>query len=192
MDLAGITRAAKQDLLDPWFRTDQPPVLLAAGRLHPQKDYPTLLRAFARVRSDREVRLVILGEGDERPRLEALTRKLALTDHVRLPGYQKNPYAYMARAAAFILSSRWEGFPNVLLEALACGCSVISTDCPNGPSELLAGGHFGRLVPVGDEVALERAILASLDAPPDKMRQRRRAEEFAVDTIAEEYLQLVA
>ncbi len=150
----------------PWFGLGQPPVVLSVGRLCPQKDFPTLIRAFAQARQQTPARLVILGEGPDRPALEGLVSELGLTDSVALPGFAANPYACMARAAAFVLSSRWEGLPTVLIEALACGVPVVSTDCPSGPREILCGGRHGRLVPVGDADALARAIAASLEAGP--------------------------
>ena len=169
-----------------------PPVLLGAGRLHRQKDYPTLLRAFARVRATRPARLVILGEGPERRRLERLSRQLGVAVDVALPGFAANPYAWMARSAAFALSSAWEGLPGVLIEAMACGCPVVSTDCPSGPAEILGHGAFGPLVPVGDWQALAHAISSLLEKPPDADRLRARAAAFSVDASADRYLEVLA
>jgi len=163
-------------------------VLLAVGRLVPQKDYPTLLRAFARVRSVEQVRLVILGEGRQRRSLERLVRRLGIADAVQLPGYVDNPYAYMAHAAAMVLSSAWEGIGNVLIEALACGCPVVSTDCPGGTAEVLGHGAYGKLVAVGDVDALAQAMAEILSETPDRERLRARAQEFSIDHIADSYL----
>ena len=138
----------------PWLQVENPPVVLAVGRLEHQKDYPTLIRAFAQVRRARKARLVILGEGSERARLETLIQELGVADDVDLPGFAPNPYACMARASCFVLSSRWEGLPGVLVEALCCGPPLVATDCPSGPREILADGRYGRLVPVGDIDAL--------------------------------------
>jgi glycosyltransferase involved in cell wall biosynthesis len=172
-----------------WF-SDGGSVFVAAGRLQPQKDFPTLLRAFARVRSMRPARLVILGEGPERARLEALVAELAISTDVALPGAMTNPYAYMARATAFILSSRWEGLPTVLIEAMSCGAPVIATDCPSGPHEILAGGRYGTLVPVGDVARLAAAMEAALDGelarPPAESWSRYR-----IDTVVDEYVPLL-
>lgn len=171
-----------------WFTPGTTPVILAVGRLSPQKDYPTLLRAFARIRRQRPARLVILGEGPERPALAALAADLAIADDFAMPGLTANPYAFMARAGVLALSSQWEGFPNVLLEALACGCPVVSTDCRSGPRELLADGAFGPLVPVGDDVALAEAIVATLHQPPERSRLQARAHEFALAPVTDAYL----
>lgn len=172
-----------------WFDGGEP-VFVAAGRLRPQKDFPTLLRAFAHVRSTRPARLVILGEGPERVRLEALVEELELTTDVSLPGATPNPYAYMARSTAFILSSRWEGLPTVLIEAMSCGAPVIATDCPSGPREILAGGRYGTLVPVGDVPALAAAMEAALDGK----LARPPAESWSpyrIDTVVDEYVSLL-
>jgi glycosyltransferase involved in cell wall biosynthesis len=130
-----------------------------------QKDFPTLIRAFAKVRQCRSARLMILGEGEERPHLEALTQELGLTDDVALPGFRENAMTYMAKSALFVLSSAWEGLPTVLIEALATGTQVVSTDCPSGPREILQEGRLGALVPVGNAAALSEAIVNGLDQP---------------------------
>lgn len=153
---------AQAALEHPWFGPDQPPVVLGAGRLTAQKDFSTLIRAFAQARQARPARLLILGEGEERAALEALVRQLGLEQDVSLPGFVANPYPYMVRASLFVLSSRWEGLPGVLVEALYCGTPLVSTDCPSGPREILADGRYGRLVPVGDVEAMARAMEAVL------------------------------
>ncbi len=152
----------------PWFEPGEPPVLLAVGRLSAQKDFATLLRAFAQVRRARPARLLILGEGPEREELEALIAELDLAEAVSLPGYVENPYPYMRRAAAFVLSSKWEGLPGVLIEALYCGVPVVATECHSGPREILADGKYGRLVPVGDTDTLATALVDALQGriPP--------------------------
>ena len=175
----------------PWFRPDAPPVVLGIGRLHQQKDFPILLNAFARVRVQRPIRLVILGEGKLRAELETLTRTLGIAADVAMPGFVENPYAYMARAAVFALSSASEGLPTVLIEALACGCPVVSTDCPSGPREILDRGKYGRLVPVGDDAALARAICATLDKAPHRGRLIQRGKFFSVDRAVEQYERLL-
>ena len=182
---------ARAPLDHPWFRPDTPPVVLGIGRLHQQKDFPTLLSAFARVRAQRPVRLVILGKGKLRAELETIARTLGIAADVAMPGFVENPYAYLARAAVFALSSAWEGLPTVLIEALACGCPVVSTDCPSGPAEILDGGRYGRLVPVGDDMALARAICATLDAPPPGERLHDRALCFSADRAVERYCRIL-
>ncbi|MGD9299694.1 MAG: glycosyltransferase, partial [Thiohalocapsa sp.] len=141
------------------------PVLLGAGRLERQKDFPTLLRAFAALRGERRCRLVLLGEGAWRHRLTAEAAALGVAADLDLPGFQSNPYPFLARARVFVLSSAWEGSPNVLTEAMALGTPVVATDCPSGPREVLADGRFGRLVPVGDAAALAKAMAATLANP---------------------------
>lgn len=156
---------AKAPVDHPWFAPGQPPVVLSVGRLTGQKDFSTLIRAFALVRPHVDARLMILGQGEERAALEAEVASLGLDDCVSLPGFVDNPYAYMANCAAFVLSSRYEGLPTVLIEALAAGARVVSTDCPSGPNEILAGGKYGRLVPVEDPDALSTTIRATLAEP---------------------------
>jgi glycosyltransferase involved in cell wall biosynthesis len=186
-----LLEKAREPVDHPWLAPGQPPVVLGVGKLKVQKSFRTLIRAFARVRAVRPARLVILGEGARRRALEAEVDELGLRDDVALPGYVRNPWAWMARASVFVLSSRWEGLPGALIEAMACGCPVASTDCPSGPAEVLAGGAYGPLVPVGDPDALAAAILALLDAPPDRARLRARAAEFSVDRAVERYLEVL-
>ena len=168
------------------------PVVLAAGRLALQKDFPLLLRAFARVEARRPLRLVILGAGPERARLKQLVHELDLRESVSLPGWAPNPLAFMARASLFVLSSAWEGLGNVLIEALACGCPCVSTDCPHGPSEILRNGEHGRLVPPGDSEALAEAMDRTLDAPPAKEALRRRAAFFSRDRAVDAWARLLS
>jgi len=183
-----IAMRARAPLSHAWLAPGAPPLVLAVGKLKLQKDYPTLLRAFARVRSRRPARLMILGEGEQRRQLERLVRALRLEDDVALPGFVENPYAWMARASVFALASAWEGFSNVLAEALACGCPVVSTDCPSSPAEILDDGAFGALVPVGDADALAEALLATLEKPPDPARLRARAAQFSLESAVDRYL----
>ncbi|AKH37767.1 MULTISPECIES: glycosyltransferase [Nitrosomonas] len=188
LDLDLVARLSRETIQHPWLSTGASPVLLAVGKLKLQKDYPTLVRAFARVRVKHKMHLVILGEGEERARIEHLIRELGIENDVYLPGFVENPFAWMARASVFVLASAWEGFSNVLLEALACGCTVVSTDCPSGPREILADGKFGYLVPVGDDIALSDAILAALSAPSPREHSTARAAEFSFDVAVERYL----
>jgi len=153
----------REVLEHPWFQPGEPPVILGVGRLTKQKDFPTLIRAFALVRKRHPCRLVILGEGEERFKLEALISELGISENVDMPGFVDNPYKYMAHAAVFALSSIWEGLPTVLIEALACGTRIISTDCPpSSPRKILGEGRYGTLVPVGDIDALANALLGTL------------------------------
>jgi glycosyltransferase involved in cell wall biosynthesis len=191
VDLADIERLGRERVEHPWFAGGGAPVILAVGKLKRQKDFPTLLRALRIVRATRPARLVILGEGEERRRLQKLALSLGIADDVALPGFIDNPFPWMTGASVFVLSSAWEGFSNVLLEALACGCPVVSTDCPSGPAEILAGGLYGPLVPVGDADALAAAIVALLEQPPDRERLRRRARDFSLDAAVNGYLKVL-
>ncbi len=191
VDAAAIRERAREPVEHPWVAPGGPPLLLAVGKLKLQKDFPTLLRAFARVRAARPARLAILGEGEERDRLERLARELGVAADTALPGFVTNPFAWMARAAVFAHSSAWEGFSNVLCEALACGCPVVSTDCPGGSGEILDHGATGPLVPVGDDRALADAILALLSDPPDPERLRARVARFSVDAAVSRYLDVL-
>lgn len=182
-----------QPVEHPWFAPDAPPVILGVGRLVKQKDFATLVQAFALVRQQRPARLVILGDGDKRepevkPRLQAMIQDLGLSADVDLPGFVSNPYAYMARARVFALSSIYEGFGNVVAEALAAGTPVVSTDCESGPAEILDQGTYGQLVPVKDPGALAAAILETLQQPPSPERLKQRAAAFSIDTICAAYL----
>lgn len=172
----------------PWLASREVPVLLAAGRLIAQKDFATLLEAFARLRRQRPARLLILGEGELRSALEAHAQRLGISEDVAMPGFDPNPFAAMRAASLFVLSSRFEGLPGVLIQAMACGARVVSTDCPSGPREVLEDGRWGALVPVGDAAALADAIAAALDQqdPPDV---RARAAEFSEERAVARYAQ---
>ena len=172
----------------PWFVPQSPPVILGVGRLAQQKDFSTLVRAFSRLRARRKAHLLILGEGKQRPLLEALVKDLGLETDVQLPGFVANPFKFMARAAALVLSSEYEGLPGVVIQALACGCPVVSTDCPGGSAEILCDGEYGPLVPVGDDAALCAAVESVLDNPLEKHVLMQRAEQFSIDCAAEQYL----
>ena len=164
--------------------------ILGVGRLVEQKDFATLISAFARVKKTHNVRLIILGEGDQREELKTLVEQLELEGCVSMPGFVDDPYSYMKAASVFVLSSRWEGFGNVLVEALACGAPVVSTDCPSGPSEILEEGRWGELVPVGDATKMASAICQTLDATEHPVASQR-ALSFHVDKIAEKYMDVL-
>lgn len=184
---AAILASAADPAPHPWLEDGGPPVVVAVGRLHAQKDFACLIAAFAQVRAARPARLLILGEGVERASLEAQVAALGLTTDVQLPGFAANPFAAMSRAALVVLSSRWEGFPNVLVEALACGAPVVATDCPSGPDEILASGEYGPLCPVGDADALAAAMLRTLQSPLPREVLVRRASIFTIAEATRRY-----
>lgn len=186
-----LLRRAQQPCPHPWFAAGEPPVVIGIGRLSRAKNFAVLIRAFAKLRQSRPARLIIYGEGEERKQLEALVAERRLQNDVSLPGYVDNPMAALVRSRVFVLSSDWEGFANVLVEALACGVPIVSTDCPSGPSEILSGGRYGTLVPVGDEAAMAEAIERALDEPAPADRLRRRARDFASGPIARRYLEVL-
>jgi glycosyltransferase involved in cell wall biosynthesis len=185
-----LEKKVEEPLSHPWLQPGQPPVVLAVGRLKAHKGFSLLISAFAEVRRLRPARLLILGEGPERAALESLVARLGLADDVALPGFVENPYAYMARAAAFVLSSQWEGLPTVMIEALYCGAPVVATDCPSGPREILRDGKFGQLIPIGDAAAMARALEEALAG-----RAPRPSEEswrlYDLDTVVDQYDELL-
>ena len=176
-----------------WLDEPGPPVILGVGRLAPQKNFPLLLEAFAALaRQHAEpLRLLILGEGRERAALEQQATRLGIAGQVALPGFSPNPHAYMARARLFVLSSDYEGLPGVLIQALASGCPVVSTDCPSGPREILEAGRHGRLVPVGDAAALRAAMAAALAEPPDAAALRASAQRYSLASATQQHLELL-
>ncbi len=181
---------ANMPLEHPWFKPGEPPVILSVGRLSVQKGFDILIRAFDRVRQHRQARLIIIGEGEQRPALEALVSQLRMSSAVEMPGFIPNPYPYMVKAAVFVLSSRWEGLPGVLIEALYCSPRLISTDCPSGAREILANGKYGRLVPVDDVEQMESALLAALDG--DGTRPGTESwRPFELETIVDQYIHLM-
>lgn len=192
-DVADIQRLAREEVDHPWFREDVP-VVLACGRLHQSKDYPLLLRAFQLIVKEEPARLVILGQGEERANLEALAGELGIARQVAFLGFQQNPYKYMARARAFALSSSFEGFGLVLVEAMACGVPVVSTRCPTGPQEIITPEADGLLTPVGEALPLKAAVLRLLrdDSLRAHLQQRgfQRAQDFEVKKIVREYEQV--
>ncbi|MEL7244465.1 MAG: glycosyltransferase [Cyanobacteria bacterium J06573_2] len=181
---------AREKVEHPWFQLGKPPVILAVGRLHQQKDYPSLLRAFVRVRQVRQCRLVILGEGPEKENLNNLINELGIQKDVRMLGFVDNPYAYMANSRVFVLSSAWEGFGNVIAEALAVGTPVVSTNCHSGPAEILDNGKYGQLIPIGDTKAMAEAILKVL-AGEIKQIDTDWLNQFRVEHCTQKYLKLL-
>lgn len=187
--LAEVLEKAQEPVQHPWFDPGQPPVILSVGRLNPVKDYPTMIRSFYKVLQHIPARLLILGEGEQREELESLVRQLRLQEYVSLPGFQQNPYGFMRAADVFTLSSLHETFGHVLIEAMACGCPVVSTDCPGGVGELVDYGKYGHLVPVGDKAAMAQAILDVLNGdvrkpPPEWLHQ------FEYKTVLQQYVEL--
>ena len=189
-----VTSLSQQSINHKWLSPEPrnesntfPKIILAVGRLIEQKNFLMLIRAFAEVRSQLDVRLILLGDGPQREKICELIDSLKIEEAVSMPGWVDNPYSFMASADLFVMSSSWEGCPNVLLEALACGCSVVSTDCPSGPSEILEHGRWGRLVPVNDQTALAEAIIATLEDDRNQDALRQRATQFSPEYIIEKF-----
>lgn len=189
--MPGFAAGAVERPDHPWLRDRDRPVILGVGRLTRQKDFPTLLRAFARVLAERPARLVILGEGEGRVALLRLAAELGVADALDMPGFVDDVHAWMAHADLFVLSSAWEGSPNALTEALYLGAPVVSTDCRSGPREILEGGRVAPLVSVGDDAALARAIVDTLQTPPASSTLRAAAAEYTLERSAARYLELL-
>lgn len=188
---SGLRAKATAEPEHPWIGQEHE-IVISAGRLEPEKDYETLLRAFARLYRNRPTaRLLVLGDGSLRPELHRLATSLGVDDVVSFPGFVDNPYGFMRRSDVYVLSSRREGLPTALVEAMACGCPVVATDCPSGPREILQDGRLGPLVPVGDDAALAAAIESVLDNPQDTRELRERADTFSLEAILEEYESLI-
>lgn len=179
--------------VEDWIPVDATDVLVSVGRLAEEKDFATLLRALAHLVSDhnRDAALVIFGDGPQRGRLQQLAKTLEISERVSIPGYVDNPYKYLQRASVFVSSSRFEGLPTTIVEAMACGCPVVATDCPGGSAEVLCDGRYGTLVPVGDPQALASSIDTTLRSPPDSERLRERADDFTTDSVIKKHLQFI-
>ncbi len=189
-----LYRKAQEPPEHPWLAPGQPPVILAVGRLVPEKNFSLLLQAFALLRNRRNARLIILGEGPERPALEARVRQLGLEGLVDMPGFVHNPYSFMRHATVVALSSRWEALPTVLIEALALGKPVVSTDCPHGPREIITEPNLGWLVPLEDPFDLSRALEEALNEGDNGERSAFRKQfakqRFSVESSVERYREL--
>jgi glycosyltransferase involved in cell wall biosynthesis len=185
-----IDTLAEEDV-HPWLKDQDIPVVIGVGRLTRAKGFGVLINAFDIVAKDRELRLIILGEGEGRERLAKLIEEKELQDLVDMPGFVENPMTFFNCASLFVLSSEYEGFGNVLVEALACGTPVVSTDCPGGPAEILEGGKYGILVPVGDAEAMATAIARSIDEVTDPDALRSRASDFSAGKIAKKYEEIL-
>lgn len=186
-----ILRAAELPTGHHWLDHPGPRVVLSAGRLTGLKDFSTLLTAFAKLCVRCPARLIVLGKGRLRPELLVQAQRLGVSEHVDFPGFVSNPYAFMSKASLFVLSSRHEGLPTVLIEAMACGCPVVSTNCPFGPDEILEDGRWGELVPVGDAKALAEAMLRALKSPQPSEALRERASVFGIDQAITRYEELL-
>jgi glycosyltransferase involved in cell wall biosynthesis len=187
---------ASEAISHSWFDDGAHKVIVAAGRLVRQKDFPTLLKAFQVVRQHQECKLVVFGDEDPRQpavrsSLQNLAESLGIAEHCRFEGFVQNPYAFFRRADLFVLSSIYEGLPTVLIEALACGLPVVSTDCPSGPREILCDGEFGTLVPVGDCISLARAVIKELRQPRARAPLTQRAWEFSYQSAVDRYMRLM-
>lgn len=189
-DVERVRELARETPDHPWFGDGGPPVVLSAGRLAREKDFLTLIEAFHRVLPQYPCRLVVLGEGPMRAGLEDRIHELGLEEHVSLPGWVDNPFAFMSRAALFVLSSLHEGLGNVLVEAMVCGCPAISTDCPGGVSEVLQDPEL--LAPVGDPGALALLILRSLDRRVDRAELRAKTARFSMERAMQGYEAVIA
>jgi glycosyltransferase involved in cell wall biosynthesis len=184
----GIRHSADISISHPFLPGNGEPLLLAVGRLTAQKNFPNLINAFSLVKQTRAAKLVILGEGEERENLTALIASLGLEQDVLMPGFVDNPYAWMRRADVFVLSSSWEGLPTVLIEALACGAKVVSTDCPSGPKEILENGRWGELVKMDDSNALASGIIKTLSEAQTESLEKR-LEVFSIKYATDRYLE---
>ena len=175
-----------------WFGDDAYPVILSVGRLSDVKDYPTLIEAFAILRKEIRCRLVILGEGKEKDKLKALARNLGIENDLLMPGFVDNPYKYMKRASVFVLSSKREALPTVLIEAMACGTPVVATKSRGGIAEILENGRYGPLSEVGNAEALADSIQQVLNNPPPAEKMLERASHFSFENAISQYLSLLA
>jgi glycosyltransferase involved in cell wall biosynthesis len=173
----------------PWFEDKNKPVIISAGGLRRVKGFDILIDAFYHLQMKLNSRLIILGDGILRNEIEFKISSLNLNNKVYLPGYVDNVFDYMKHASVFVLSSHREALPTVLVEALACGCSVVSTDCPNGPAEILENGKYGYLVPVNNPIELSNAIVKAINNPIPKNKCRNRAKEFTVDKSTDRYIE---
>lgn len=186
-----IFEKAKEPVLHPWFTSKSTPIIIAVGRLTKPKDFKTLIKAFYLVRKEMEVNIAILGEGEERQHLEELSKELGVSEYVYMPGFVDNPYKYMSRSDIFVLSSIYEGFANVLVEAMALGLPIVSTDCKSGPREILENGKYGKLVPIGNFEKLAQVIIETLNSDYNPVSGIERAKQFSVDNAVNYYLDII-
>ncbi len=182
--------AVKNHMVDHPFFNGENKVIISAGRLTESKNFDLLIRAFRKVKSSDHLKLIILGDGEENHHLKHLIKHLQLTNDVSLPGFVTDPCRYFSKAEIFVLSSDYEGLPGVIIEALACGCKVVSTDCENGPAEILMNEKYGWLSPVGNSSALAEKIQIALNSKVDKESLINRANDFHENKIVDEYMKL--
>jgi glycosyltransferase involved in cell wall biosynthesis len=191
VNISEISELEKQTVDNEWFNNKKIPLIISVGRLTLQKDYQVLLKAFSIIRNKFKLHLVILGEGEDRLNLSKLAKELGIYNDIWMPGFVDNPYRYVSRSNLFVLSSRYEGFGNVIVEALACGTPVVSTDCESGPGEILDNGRYGKLVAVGDFVGMADAIIETLKNPLSKEFLIARANQFDLNSAVKEYLEAI-
>lgn len=186
-----LIQKSNQKINDEWVNQSEAPVILSVGRLTEAKDFETLIQAFKKVHDKIKSKLLILGEGEKRNELEKLINSLNLEDDVRMPGFVENPYVYMRRASIFVLSSKFEGLPTVLVEAMACNLPIISTNCTSGPSEILENGKYGKLVPVGNIDMMAEAILDFINNKQIMKLKYDNLDRYTVEKSTENYIKLL-
>ena len=186
-----IKNLSNENFEHPWFKQDIP-IIIAIGRLTEQKNFYSLVDSFSLVRKEKESKLIIIGEGRERKKIETLISEKSLEKDVELIGFQKNPWKYLSKSSLFVLSSLWEGFGNVIVESMYLGVPVISTDCPSGPREILDNGNLGYLVPSGDSESLAKKIIEFLNSPEEFIEKSLKAQKqslnFLPSKIAQDYI----
>jgi len=190
IDIEEINIKAAEEVTHSWFKNKKTPNIVAVGRLHPQKDYPTMLKALKLVLKVKKVHLIVLGDGLLREKLNSLCVQLGIKSSVDFIGFQKNPYKYIKKADLFVHSARYEGFANVFTEALACGKKIVTTDCDT-PREILEEGKYGKIVPIGDYRSLADAILLSLSEKHNPDFLQRKAQEYSIEKISNKYLEIL-
>ena len=186
-----IYRQAKLPVEHPWLGEKTAPIIIGVGELGGRKDFSTLIRAFALIYKARRARLIILGKGRKKEQLQNLVSDLCISNAVDFPGFTPNPYRFMSRSDVFALTSRWEGMPLVLIEALALGIPVVATNCPSGPREILANGKYGPIVPVGDHRLLAKALETTLDFPLPSATLQQAVQEYSLEASTTAYLNAI-
>lgn len=191
VDISGIQKKSREKVLHKWFNEKNVPIIISVGRLVEQKDHTTLIKAFAKVRRKKLCKLLILGEGYYYTKLKKMVDNLNLSSDVEFLGFVSNPFKYIHNSDLFVLSSKWEGFGMVLIETLALGTPIVSTDCLGGPHEILNNGEYGKLVPVGNDDIMADKIIEMLNNPSDKKKLISRAMDFDISKIKTQYEQIL-